>query len=222
MPKNFYDKNNNLLGTFYTKAEIDAMGRGFDTIDLTSSSLVQDLESIYATNEKPVLVYDENDKANWFTLTKVDTDYYLTGANVKYKITSAGVITSETVGASLYEHNLKLVTTGGGNNAAITLYCTILNDKSDAITRTNLHSMLKKHKPLLASGTIITVNVSQGGYLYYEIDAIEAFAADPSIKFYLHRFNTNASTSAFEAFEHMAFDIGVVNSTITDNVVKLI
>ena len=192
---------------------------GYLIIDLTSTDLVEELEKAY-TDDKPTLVYDTNGKANWFTLTKVDTDYYLTGANAKYKITSAGVITSESVIPSLYEHRLKLTTTGTN---AITLFCSILSDISDAITKTNLYEILKGKKPLSASGTLIASNISQGGYLYYQIDAFAMESAGTNIHLYCHRFNANSTTSAFESFESVDFDyISINNATIKDNVIKLI
>lgn len=67
---------------------------GYIIIDLTSTTLVDDL-AIALKSNKPVLVYNADDEANYFTLSydSVSKIYTLTGAKDSYSVASDGTIT---------------------------------------------------------------------------------------------------------------------------------
>lgn len=74
---------------------------GYLMVDLTSTNLVERLNIAY-TSGKPVLVYDENGKADFYTLTLEDETFVLSNANYVYKIDSEGTISKDANTPTLY------------------------------------------------------------------------------------------------------------------------
>jgi len=78
---------------------------GYIIIDLTSTTLVDDLSKALGFG-KPVLVYNANNEANFYTLTYADNVYTLTGAKDGFTINSMGTITPVISDGKKYIHKI--------------------------------------------------------------------------------------------------------------------
>lgn len=105
---------------------------GYSMIDLTSSTLVNDLANAYALG-KPVLAYDSNGKGNFYVLKSNSGAYTLVGADTTYNITSQGVVTSEATLTDFYKHTI------GIDNTQVKVYFTITNNTPEY---TNKHELV--------------------------------------------------------------------------------
>jgi hypothetical protein len=111
---------------------------GYIIIDLQSALIVNDLRKALDSN-KPVLVYDANNDANFYTLS-YDGDsevYTLTGANGGYTIDEDGVVTPVAPsGASFYTHNVTI------QKDSDSVVVNVVSSKSTALTFSELTTLL--------------------------------------------------------------------------------
>lgn len=105
---------------------------GYIIIDLTSTTLVDDLK-VALSFGKPVLVYNANNEANFYTLSYDDDNdlYILNGAKDSFSVDDDGDITPivPVAPSKIYKHDINLID-GNGNLTAFTLYAS----KSTALT----------------------------------------------------------------------------------------
>lgn len=110
---------------------------GYIIIDLTSTTLVDDLE-VALSFGKPVLVYNANNEANYYTLSYDDDNdvYTLIGAKDGFTINSEGTITPVVSGGKVYLHDILL--TKSDNSIVLKVYST----KSTALTFNELLTLI--------------------------------------------------------------------------------
>lgn len=131
---------------------------GYSMIDLTSSTLVEDLAIAYALG-KPVLAYDSNGKGNFYTLKANEGAYTLVGADSTYNVTSQGVVTSKENG--LYRHYVSISCLKG--DTQVELGVIVLSTSNTPITD---YKVAVTNIIALNSGLIL------GGEYEYNIDTV--------------------------------------------------
>lgn len=111
---------------------------GYIIIDLTSTTLVDDL-AIALKSNKPVLVYNADDEANYFTLS-YDSDsetYTLTGAKNSYTVDDDGDVTPVVpVSYKIYTHNIEFY------KGDVYCFITLLTSNNTAFTPATLFTYL--------------------------------------------------------------------------------
>lgn len=111
---------------------------GYIIIDLTSTTLVDDLSKALGFG-KPVLVYNANNEANFYTLSYDDDNnlYILNGAKDSFSVDDDGDITPivPVASAKVYKHNINI--SNNDNQIIVALYST----KSTALTFAEIYSL---------------------------------------------------------------------------------
>lgn len=120
---------------------------GYIIIDLQSASIVNDLRKALDSN-KPVLVYDANNDANFYTLA-YDSDnsvYTLTGAENSIQVASDGTITTDS--KHLYAHFIDFEELIDDESRAgyIHLSAPIISNKSTSLTLKEVLDYLKGYE----------------------------------------------------------------------------
>ena len=163
---------------------------GYIIIDLQSATIVNDLAKALDSN-KPVLVYDADDVANFYTLS-YDSDnelFILTGAKDSYSVASDGTITPIVPSSNkIYKHNINIE--DSDNNQALFV---IYSSKSTSLTFNELL--------ILADGEI-SVGMISNNIVYGFINKV----TDTLVLTY----GTNADENSFDS-----------TSTITDNIIEI-
>lgn len=173
---------------------------GYIIIDLTSTTLVDDL-AIALESNKPVLVYNADDEANYFTLSydSVSETYTLTGAKNTYTVDDDGVITPVVPESNkLYRH-----------------YISYQPKTSDI--QMFLIEVLSKKSTALTFAEVLTsaYSVCGTGVVDAELYPANINIYDGAITVDFIYLNSGTATKATDSFDS-ADDFEVINDTIVE------
>ncbi len=172
---------------------------GYIIIDLTSTTLVDDLSKALGFG-KPVLVYNANNEANFYTLTYASGTYTLIGVKDGFTIDSTGTITPVVPsGNKVYKHTLNIDST----NYQIVL--DVLSSKSTTLTLDDL-----KTSAYLLCGVINIKGNTENYPSMFNIFDLEGYQL-------LYGFNYLDNDVAKYTSDMLAFtDITITGDTITE------
>lgn len=135
---------------------------GYIIIDLTSTTLVDDLSKALGFG-KPVLVYNANNEANFYTLSYDDDNdlYILNGAKDSFSVDDDGDITPISTENKLYHHRMAIAFnhTFGETSRRINVSAMLLSRESEKYTTTNMPTNTSIDMSLVVIGPIATTTL---------------------------------------------------------------